>query len=82
VAGKYKTSLKRKDAFFLNFDGRKLANAIEKAGGNIKPALESASRKSLPIIQAEFKKFMDELRFINGNLPIMLKDPAEEKEQL
>ncbi|MBQ1269726.1 MAG: DUF4956 domain-containing protein [Clostridia bacterium] len=32
--------------------------------------------------EAEFKKFMDELRFINGNLPIMLKDPAEEKEQL
>ena len=30
--------------------------------------------------EGDFKKFVDELRFINGNLPIMLKDPAVEKE--
>ena len=32
--------------------------------------------------EGDFKKFVDELRFINGNLPIMLKDPAVEKEDL
>lgn len=56
MAKKYKTSLKRKNAFFMDFDTQKLANAIEAAGGNIKPAIEAATRKSLPIIQAAFKQ--------------------------
>ena len=57
---KYRTSLKRKDVFFLDFDASKLAKAIEKAGGNIKPALERTARKSLPIIQREFATFAEQ----------------------
>lgn len=57
MAKKYKTSLKRKDVFFMDFDAQKLANAIEKAGKSIKPAIEAATRKSLPIIQREFEAF-------------------------
>lgn len=60
MAKKYKTSLKRKDVFFMNFDAQKLANAIEKAGGNIKPAIERAARKGLPIIQKEFQTFAEQ----------------------
>lgn len=76
MANKYRTSLKRKDAFFLNFEGQKLANAIEKAGGNIKPALEAAARKSLPIIQAEFQKFIAEHR-LTGETEASLIDPSQ-----
>lgn len=74
--GKFKTSLKRKDAFFLSFDGQKLANAIEKAGGNVKPAIEAASRKSLPIIQNEFAKFAEEHRQ-TGEMASALIDPSQ-----
>lgn len=76
MANKYRTSLKRKDAFFLSFEGQKLANAIEKAGGNIKPALESAARKSLPIVQAEFQKFIAEHR-LTGETEASLIDPSQ-----
>lgn len=57
---KYKTSLKRKDVFFMDFDAQKLAKAIENAGGSIKPAIERAARRSLPIIQKEFERFSEE----------------------
>lgn len=75
---KYQTSLKRKNAFFLNFDGRRLAKAIEDAGGNIKPALEAASRKSLPIIQQDFKMFADQHEH-SGKMEESLIDPSETK---
>lgn len=74
--GKFKTSLKRKDAFFLSFDGQKLANAIEKAGGNVKPAIEAASRKSLPIIQKEFAQFAEEHKQ-TGKMASDLIDPSQ-----
>lgn len=73
---KYQTSLKRKNAFFLNFDGRKLAKAIEDAGGNIKPALEAASRKSLPIVQKDFKAFAEKHEH-SGKMEESLIDPSE-----
>lgn len=73
---KYKTSLKRKDAFFLNFDGQKLANAIEAAGGNIKPALEAASKKSLPIVQKDFENFISQ-HHVSGQTEESLIDPSE-----
>lgn len=59
MASKYKTSLKRRDVFFMDFDAQKLAKAIEKAGGNIKPAIERAARRSLPIVQREFQAFAE-----------------------
>jgi hypothetical protein len=55
--GKYSTSLKRKDVFHLDFDGKKLADKIEAAGKSIKPAIEAAARRSLPLIQKEFENF-------------------------
>ena len=75
---KYQTSLKRKDAFFLNFDGRRLAKAIEDAGGNIRPALEAASRKSLPIVQKDFQAFIDQHEH-TGKTEESLIDPSETK---
>ena len=73
---KYKTSLKRKDVFFLDFDAQKLANAIEKAGGDIKPAIEAAARQSLPIIQKEFAKFAAEHKR-TGRMADSLIDPSQ-----
>lgn len=75
---KYKTSLKRKDVFFMNFDAQKLATAIEKAGGNIKPAIERATRRSLPIIQKEFEKFAAE-HDRTGKMAGSLIDASETK---
>lgn len=75
---KYQTSLKRKNAFFLNFDGRQLAKAIEEAGGNIKPALEAASRKSLPLVQKDFKAFIEQHEH-SGDTEKSLIDPSETK---
>lgn len=73
---KYKSSLKRKDAFFLDFDAQKLANAIEAAGGNIKPAIEQAARRSLPIIQKEFQAFARE-HHVTGDTERSLIDPSQ-----
>lgn len=74
--GKYKTSLKRNNAFFLSFDGQKLANAIERAGGNIKPALERATKKSLPIVHKEFDKFSSQHEY-SGKMHESLIEPSE-----
>lgn len=73
---KYKTSLKRKDVFFMDFNAQKLANAIEAAGGNIKPAIEAAARKSLPLIQKEFAKFAAEHKQ-TGRMEQSLIDPSQ-----
>lgn len=75
---KYRTSLKRKDAFFMSFDAQKLANAIEAAGGNIKPAIEQAARRSLPIIQSEFQSFIEQHR-VTGETAASLIDPSQTK---
>jgi hypothetical protein len=74
--GKYKTSLKRQNAFFLNFDGQKLANAIEKAGGNIKPALERATKKSLPVVHKDFDDFASKHEY-SGDMHESLIEPSE-----
>lgn len=74
--GKYKSSLKRKDVFFMDFDAQRLANAIEKAGGNIKPAIERAARRSLPIIQKEFQTFAEQHRR-TGRMAESLIDPSQ-----
>ena len=74
--GKYKTSLKRQNAFFLSFDGQKLANAIEKAGGNLKPALERATKKSLPIVHKDFDKFASQHEY-SGEMHDSLIQPSE-----
>lgn len=76
MATKYKSSLKRKDVFFMDFDAQKLANAIEKAGGNIKPAIERAARRSLPIIQKEFQAFAAEHK-VTGDMERSLIDPSQ-----
>lgn len=76
MANKYKSSLKRKDVFFMDFDAQKLANAIEKAGGNIKPAIERAARRSLPIIQKEFQTFADKHK-VTGAMAKSLIDPSQ-----
>lgn len=76
MAKKYKSSLKRKDVFFMDFDAQKLANAIEKAGGNIKPAIERAARRSLPIIQKEFQAFAEKHR-LTGDMAGSLIDPSQ-----
>lgn len=76
MATKYKSSLKRKDVFFMDFDAQKLANAIEKAGGNIKPAIERAARRSLPIIQKEFQAFAAEHK-ATGAMAESLIDPSQ-----
>ena len=76
MAKKYKTSLKRKDVFFMDFDAQKLANAIEKAGGNIKPAIERAARRSLPIIQREFQAFAEQHK-LTGDMARSLIDPSQ-----
>lgn len=78
MAKKYKTSLKRNDVFFMNFDAQKLANAIEKAGGNIKPAIERAARRSLPIIQREFQTFAEQHKR-TGEMANSLVDPSQTK---
>lgn len=76
MAKKFKTSLKRNDVFFLDFDAQKLANAIEKAGGNIKPAIERAARRSLPIIQKEFEAFAAQ-HVATGDMQRSLIDPSQ-----
>ena len=76
MAKKYKSSLKRKDVFFMDFDAQKLANAIEKAGGNIKPAIERAARRSLPIIQKEFQVFAEQHK-LTGDMARSLIDPSQ-----
>lgn len=76
MAKKYKSSIKRNNAFFLDFDAQKLANAIEKAGGNIKPAIERAARKSLPIVQREFQAFAEQHKR-SGEMANSLVDPSQ-----
>ena len=58
MAKKYKTSLKRADVFFVDFDGSKLIKKIEAAGKRVQPALEKAAKRSLPLVEASFKEFM------------------------
>lgn len=67
---------KKGNAFHFDFDSRKLVNAIEAAGGNIKPAIESAARKSLPVIQKEFAKFAAEHK-LTGDMERSLIDPSQ-----
>lgn len=78
MAKKYKTSLKRSNAFYMDFDSQKLANAIEKAGGKIKPAIEAASRRSLPLIQREFSNFASQHK-VSGKMSDSLIDASETK---
>lgn len=78
MAKKYSTSLKRKDVFFMDFDAQKLVNAIEKAGGDIKPAIERAARRSLPIIQKEFQSFAEQHKR-SGEMANSLADPSQVK---
>ena len=78
MAKKYRSSLNRKDVFFMDFDAQKLANAIEKAGGNIKPAIERATRRSLPIIQKEFQTFAEQNKR-TGMMANSLVDPSQTK---
>lgn len=74
--GKYKTSIKRPNAFFMSFDASKLVNAIEAAGGNAKPAIERAARRSLPIVQKEFQNFIAQHR-LTGETEGSLIDPSQ-----
>lgn len=75
VAKKSKFSYKS-DFMYMDFDGTKLIQAIEKAGGNIKPALEAAARKSLPIFQREFATVAQEHRH-SGDMEKALIDPSQ-----
>ena len=76
MAKKYKTSLKRADVFFVDFDGSKLIKKIEAAGKRVQPALEKAAKRSLPLIQASFKEFMaDHIR--SGRTADSLIDPSQ-----
>lgn len=78
MAKKYKTSLKRDNAFFLDFEGTELVKKLEKAGGNVKPALEAAARRSLPIVQKEFKNFIAQHK-VTGDTERSLIDPSQVK---
>lgn len=78
MAKKYSTSLKRNDVFSMDFDAQKLANAIEKAQGDIKPALERAARRSIPIIQREFQSFAEQNKR-TGQMANSLVDPSQTK---
>lgn len=67
---------KKGNAFHFDFDSRKLVKAIEEAGGKIKPAIESAAMKSLPVIQKEFAKFASEHK-LTGDMERSLIDPSQ-----
>jgi hypothetical protein len=74
-----KSKWSRKDgAFFFDFDAGKIVKAIEKAGGNIKPAIENASKKGLPIIQREFQSYIAQHRR-TGATEASLIDPSQVK---
>ena len=73
---RFKTSYKSDDVFWLSFDAEKLVKKIEAAGGNIKPAIEQAARRSLPIIQSEFQTFIDKHR-VTGATASSLLDASQ-----
>ena len=75
MANKGKWS-KKGNAFHFDFESGKLVKAIEKAGGNIKPAIEQAARKSLPIIQREFATFIAQHKH-TGETERSLIDPSQ-----
>jgi hypothetical protein len=76
VAKRGKSSLKRKDAFFLTTDAKKLIDRIEAAGASVKPAIENAARKSLPIVQKEFQAFISAHK-LTGDTEASLIDPSQ-----
>lgn len=67
---------KKGSAFHFDFNSQKLINAIEKAGGNIKPAIERAAQKSLPVIQKEFAAFAAQHK-LTGDMERSLIDPSQ-----
>lgn len=72
-----KSKWSRKDGgFFLSFDASKLVKSIEQAGGNIKPAIEAAARKSLPPVQRDFRSFA-QAHHISGKMEDSLIDPSQ-----
>lgn len=73
---KYKTSLKRTNAFHLDSGAQKLLKQLDDAGKNCKPALEAAARKSLPLVQKSFKEFMSEHR-VSGQTEASLIEPSQ-----
>ena len=75
---KYKTSLKRANAFHLDSGAQKLLKKLDDAGKNVKPALEAAARKSLPLVQKDFKAFAEEHKR-TGDMAESLIDPSQVK---
>ena len=72
-----KSKFSRKDGgFYMSFDASKLIKKIEEAGGNIKPAIEAAARKSLPPVQRDFQAFAQAHRD-EGDMEKSLIDPSQ-----
>lgn len=72
-----KSKWSRKDGgFFMSFDASRLIKKIEDAGGNVKPAIEAAARRSLPPVQRDFKAFAQEHN-ISGQMEDSLVDPSQ-----
>lgn len=76
MAKRSKTSLKRTDVFFMDFDAQKLVKALEAAGKDVKPAIERAARRSLPIIHSEFKAFAADHK-VTGDMERSLIEPSQ-----
>lgn len=75
MAKKSKFSYKS-NFMYMDFDGSKLVKAIEGAGGNIKPALEAAAKKSIPIFQKEFAQVAQQHE-VTGQMAEALIDPSQ-----
>lgn len=76
MARKGKWSRSGQDLLYLDFDAGKILDKIEKAGGNIKPALENVVKRSLPIIQADFQAFAAQHKR-TGEMESSLIDPSQ-----
>lgn len=76
MAKKGKWSRSGQDLLYLDIDTGKILQKIEKAGGNIKPALERAVKRSLPIVQSEFKNFAEKHKR-TGGMSDALIDPSQ-----
>lgn len=55
-------SIKRNDIFFVDLDTKKIIEKLEKAGKDTKRALERAALRGLPLIEKEFKDFIQDHR--------------------
>lgn len=72
-----KSKWSRKDGgFFMSFDASRLIKKIEDVGGNVKPAIEAAARRSLPPVQRDFKAFA-QAHSITGKMADTLVDPSQ-----